>query len=193
MVLEARDVRLEFGDSLECRGKVASYLMKDYLGITPILPDLTHCTMGWDVCSDETPYERHIELLRMKGGPTPGSNSLTRSERWKDARAVVEIHHPGSCFVSIAGPRGEGLASYLTPFFSEGGRLLISLNVGFAAAEGVEWPTVQGFLERGEPLFATDQPKFLVYSSDHPDFSDDEPLPEGILRHGNLWLRPRAK
>jgi hypothetical protein len=174
------NISLGFLQHLECGGEVSMYRGSSFDSHSPPFPELDGYSMSWRLNSDETPYESYATSIANRG-MSVSSRIPNMEEYWKDATGLVWIGQPGSVFITLSRPTGSGFAPLIISAFANGLTLVVNLETMFAAKENVPSPTVAGFIERQEPLFASSV-RFSLLRSDNLENRPD--LRSGWKRAG---------
>jgi hypothetical protein len=188
LVFEAELASLSFDDHLSAHGNVRLFRWD---GETSPRPDLSKCSMNWEVVPDRTPFE-HFE--RVYGAFPPNPYLLEGSElsRERDVRRSVGVfwfYDEGACCITLATPPGPGFEAFISSCHANDLRLFVQIRVLFSRLEGTPSPTPEAFLEGRRPVFLMEPAKFTAYRRNAIDLNDPPSGSNLVMRNGMMWHR----
>jgi len=190
LTLESGPQGMHHVERLHVGAAVASYRWDDYTSGPPELrPDLTGCAMAWTV-EDRSPWEVYSERVR-NWGKQPSQRCADLAERWADAKGVLLMESDKYLWVHLKRPPSAPFELFMLSNYLAGKRLYITLaGLHFVERDDVAAAPLRGFLERNEPAFLSEWPR---YSFHQPGEVEEYRRGDVIMRHGRPWQVPVAE
>ena len=190
LTIDSTPPHLRHGERLKLGGGVGSYRWDDFSGGPPEPhPDLTRCSMHWDMFEDRSAFEEYSECVR-NWGVSPSNRGGELAQRWADAKGFLMVDRDNHLWIALLKPPSPSFDNFMIANIIANNRLFFTIkHLHFVERDDVPAAPVTGFLRRSEPAFFNDWADFQFCPS---GTVDDGRQGETILRHGRRWLVPPA-